>query len=162
MTAETIHADPELVRLATAYRRDGYVAVEGLLTVTEVEALRAEALAIIRGERGSIAGRQALTGETDEALLAQVLAIHMPHKISPLMRATMRHPAVVRVLKALIGPNIKAMQTMLFVKRTGKPGQAWHQDEFYIPTRDRSLCGAWIALDDATVENGCMWMHPGS
>ena len=28
----------------------------------------------------------------------------------------------------------------------GDPGQAWHQDEIYIPTRDRSLCGAWIAL----------------
>jgi hypothetical protein len=48
------------------------------------------------------------------------------------------------------------------VKRPGKPGQAWHQDEHYLPTRDRSLCGAWIALDDAVVENGCMWMHPGS
>jgi hypothetical protein len=41
------------------------------------------------------------------------------------------------------------MQSMLFVKASGKPGQAWHQDEDYIPTRDRSLLGAWIALDDA-------------
>ena len=30
------------------------------------------------------------------------------------------------------------------------------------PTRDRSLTGAWIALDDATVENGCLWVIPGS
>lgn len=51
---------------------------------------------------------------------------------------------------------------MMFVKKGGKPGQAPHQDEFYIPTRDRSLCGAWIALDDATVENGCLWVIPGS
>lgn len=29
--------------------------------------------------------------------------------------------------------------------------------QIYIPTRDRSLCGAWIAIDDATIENGCMW-----
>ncbi len=47
-------------------------------------------------------------------------------------------------------------------KASGKPGQAWHQDEFFIPTRDRSLCGGWIALDDATVENGCLWVIPGS
>ncbi|MGL4630168.1 MAG: phytanoyl-CoA dioxygenase family protein, partial [Leadbetterella sp.] len=36
------------------------------------------------------------------------------------------------------------------------------QDEFYIPTRDKSLVGAWIAIDDATVENGCLWIIPGS
>ncbi len=51
---------------------------------------------------------------------------------------------------------------MLFIKAAGKPGQAWHQDEDFIPTRDRSLTGAWIALDDATVENGGLWMIPGS
>jgi ectoine hydroxylase-related dioxygenase (phytanoyl-CoA dioxygenase family) len=51
---------------------------------------------------------------------------------------------------------------MLFVKAPGKPGQSWHQDEFYIPTRDKSLVGAWIAIDDATVENGCLWIIPGS
>ena len=51
---------------------------------------------------------------------------------------------------------------MLFVKASGKPGQAWHQDEDYIPTRDRSLTGAWIALDDATVVNGCLWVLPKS
>ena len=54
------------------------------------------------------------------------------------------------------------MQSMLFFKQAGKPGQAWHQDEFYIPTRDRSLVGVWIALDDATIENGCLWILPGS
>ena len=48
------------------------------------------------------------------------------------------------------------------IKKAGKPGQAWHQDEDFIPTRDRSLTGAWMALDDATVENGCLWVIPGS
>ena len=51
---------------------------------------------------------------------------------------------------------------MLFVKKSGKTGQAWHQDEHFIPTRDRSLTGVWIALDDATIENGCLWVIPGS
>ena len=48
------------------------------------------------------------------------------------------------------------MQSMLFTKGEGKPCQAWHQDECFIPTRDRSLTAARIALDDATVENGCL------
>jgi phytanoyl-CoA hydroxylase len=54
------------------------------------------------------------------------------------------------------------MQSMLFIKSEGKPGQAWHQDETHIPTRDRSLTAVWIALDNATVENGCLWVIPGS
>ncbi|GEM_PF-2478695 len=58
--------------------------------------------------------------------------------------------------------SVKCMQSMLFVKPPGFQGQAWHQDEIYIPTRDRSLVGAWIAIDDANVENGCLWILPGS
>ena len=54
------------------------------------------------------------------------------------------------------------MQSMFFAKPPGKPGQAWHQDECFIPTRDRSLCGVWIAIDDATLDNGCLWVIPGS
>jgi ectoine hydroxylase-related dioxygenase (phytanoyl-CoA dioxygenase family) len=54
------------------------------------------------------------------------------------------------------------MQSMLFVKNAGKPGQAWHQDETFIPTPDASLTGVWIALDDASIANGCLWVQPGS
>ena len=152
----------EIEQLGEAYRRDGFVAVEGVLSLGEVEALRSEAVAIARGERGPVVGAVAAEGRSDADVLGDILALHMPHKISATIRAAMFHPGVVEVLQALVGPNLKSMQTMLFVKRAGKPGQAWHQDEHYIATRDRSLCGAWIALDDATIENGCMWMHPGS
>jgi len=51
---------------------------------------------------------------------------------------------------------------MFFVKHAGRPGQAWHQDEAFIPTADGSLNGAWIALDEATIDNGCLWVIPGS
>ena len=54
------------------------------------------------------------------------------------------------------------MQSMLFLKPPGFPGQAWHQDERFIATRDRSLVGVWIALDDATLDNGCLRVIPGS
>ncbi|MBM3947041.1 MAG: phytanoyl-CoA dioxygenase family protein, partial [SAR202 cluster bacterium] len=72
------------------------------------------------------------------------------------------HPRIAGVLAQLIGPSVKCMQSMLFMKPPGFPGQAYHQDERYIPTEDRSLTGAWIALDDATVENGCLRVIPGS
>jgi hypothetical protein len=93
---------------------------------------------------------------------AAYLCIHFPHKLSPLARAMLAHPNILAMLTRLIGPNVKCMQSMLFIKHAGKPGQAWHQDEDFIPTRDRSLTAAWIALDDATVDNGCLWAIPGS
>jgi phytanoyl-CoA hydroxylase len=152
---------PDLEQLRHDYARDGYVVVPELVSPAEVKQLRDEATAIVVGERGVILGTDTLGGAGEERL-KQVLAIHFPHKASPLMRDMLAHAGIVDVLRALIGPDIKCMQSMLFVKNAGKPGQAWHQDEYYIPTRDRSLCGVWIALDDAKIDNGCMWMHPGS
>lgn len=146
------------------YREQGFIQVEGLLTPDEVEELRAETREICGGRRGDIEGVDPLPSDTpaDDSVVSKYLCIHFPHKISAVMHQAMRHPKVVDVLTQIIGPNVKCMQSMLFMKNAGKPGQAWHQDEFYIPTRDRSLCGAWIALDRATSENGCIWLIPGS
>lgn len=147
--------------LQSRYQREGYLICPGLVSSHIVEALRQEAMAIASGQRGAIAGFQPLNLTNEEAL-KNLLAIHFPHKISPLMRDMLHHPAIVAVLTQVIGPNVKCMQSMLFIKNAGKPGQAWHQDETFIPTRDHSLIGVWIALDDATIDNGCLWVQPGS
>jgi phytanoyl-CoA hydroxylase len=149
--------------LSGTYARDGYVVLPGAFTSAEVARLRAEALRMCRGEAGPVAGLvPGPPDEPDEVVIRRYACIHFPHKLSPLMRQTLAHPVVVAALTQLIGPDVKAMQSMLFTKGEGRPGQAWHQDEFFIPTRDRSLTAAWIALDDATVENGCLWVLPGS
>jgi ectoine hydroxylase-related dioxygenase (phytanoyl-CoA dioxygenase family) len=145
------------------FARDGYVVLADALSAGEVAALREEAVRICRGELGAMEGAQAAAdGEANEVVVRRYLCIHFPHKLSQRMRGALAHPVVVDALTRLIGPDVKAMQSMLFIKSEGKPGQAWHQDELFIPTRDRSLTAAWIALDDATVENGCLWVLPGS
>lgn len=160
------------------YRQLGYLVLRDALPQEEIDALRRETLAICRGQRGELPQRPSRGGaaaandvnlsidedhDDDDAVLRRYLCIHFPHKISPLMRRVISHPRIASALTQLIGsPNVKCMQSMLFIKSAGKPGQAWHQDEFYIPTRDRSLTGAWIALDDATTTNGCLWVIPGS
>jgi phytanoyl-CoA hydroxylase len=149
--------------LLDSFTRDGYVILDSALSMAEIAELRAEAVRICRGELGEISGGvTAAAGENDDEVIRRYLCIHYPHKISSLMRDAMRHPVIVDALTQIIGPDVKAMQSMLFIKADGKPGQAWHQDEHFIPTRDRSLAAAWIALDDATVENGCLWVLPGS
>jgi phytanoyl-CoA hydroxylase len=145
------------------YEQNGYTVLADALAAGEVQALRDEAVRICRGELGAVDGvRRAADDEPDEQVVREYLCIHFPHKLSDLMHKTLAHPAVVDALTGIIGPNVKAMQSMLFIKSEGRPGQAWHQDELFIPTRDRSLTAAWIALDDATVENGCLWVLPGS
>ncbi len=99
---------------------------------------------------------------TDEEATSRYLCIHQPHRISPFMRDVVAHRGIAGVLAQIVAPDVKCMQSMLFIKPPKFPGQAWHQDEVYIPTRDRSLTGGWIALDHATVENGCLWVLPGS
>ena len=37
-----------------------------------------------------------------------------------------------------------------------------HQDSTFLHTSPMKLMGYWIALEDATVENGCLWFIPGS
>jgi phytanoyl-CoA hydroxylase len=147
----------------TQFQRDGYVVLRDALSVAEVQALRDEAVRICRGERGAIEGLgPPEAGVADDDVVRRYLCIHFPHKLSERMRGMLAHPAIVDALTRIIGPNVKAMQSMLFIKSEGKPGQAWHQDELFIPTRDRSLTAAWIALDDANVDNGCLWVLPGS
>lgn len=156
-------APPSTDALVARYQRDGFIIVPDAISPAEVEALRAEALLIARGERGDVEGLSpAPADEPDEVTIRRYVCIHNPHKISPPMLDAIAYPRVVDVLTRVIGPDVKAMQSMLFTKGEGKPGQAWHQDEYFIPTRDRSLAAAWIALDDATVENGCLWVIPGS
>jgi ectoine hydroxylase-related dioxygenase (phytanoyl-CoA dioxygenase family) len=144
------------------YQKNGFLVAHEALSLSEVEDLRRDAAAICKGERGPIGGIEPIEGESDDEALRRYLCIHFPHKVSELMFSSLAHPAMVDVLTHVIGPNVKCMQSMLFIKAAGKPGQAWHQDEDYIPTRDRSLTGGWIAMDDATVENGCLWVIPGS
>ncbi|HEX7010048.1 MAG TPA: phytanoyl-CoA dioxygenase family protein [Phycisphaeraceae bacterium] len=145
------------------YRENGYLIVEGALASVEVGQINDDAVKICRGGYGTYDGWAGPhEGQPDDEVLKQYLCIHQPHKCSPLMRRYLAHPVIQDVLSKIIGPNVKCMQSMLFIKAAGKPGQAWHQDEFYIPTRDRSLTGGWIALDDAHVGNGCLWVIPGS
>ncbi|MFH1567817.1 MAG: phytanoyl-CoA dioxygenase family protein [Gemmatimonadota bacterium] len=145
------------------YRDHGYLVVPRLVTPAEVEALRADALRICRGEYPHEKLQPMDPGLSDDDVLRNFLCIHQPHKISPVIRDLgVRHEGVAAVLAGLIGPDVKCMQSMLFVKPPGFQGQAWHQDEIYIPTRDRSLTGGWIALDEATVNNGCLWVLPDS
>ena len=163
------------------FRRQGFLVVRGLLGEAEVDELRTHTEDLMQGQlpeqQGTtLADRDPTkdSGTTMQALEAPpahlspdekanyFLRIHMLHRQLELHERYLLHPRVLDVLQVLIGPDVLALQSMLFLKPPGKPGQGWHQDSYYIPTHPDSLCGAWIAVDDCDEWNGAMWFATGS
>ena len=156
---------------ADFYAQNGYLIVEDVLGADELAELEADLLKLARGGYGVPGIEPVAVGASDAETLERILCIHMPHFVSPVVRRFTAHPRLTRVLGQIVGAHlrpglwnggVKCMQSMFFAKPPGKPGQAWHQDECFIPTRDRSLCAAWIAIDDAAEDNGCLRVIPGS
>ena len=103
-------------------------------------------------------------------VLDRIMCVGEPHVFSPLIRRYIEHPRICEVLRVIVGAHIpfwdggvKCMQSMMLSKVPGHTGNPWHQDEHPIPTRDQIASSvSWITLDDATVENGCLWVLPNS
>lgn len=148
---------------------NGYLVIPNMIKPEELEELKADTGKLARGGYPCENLKPLPEAMSDEEILKNILCIHQPHYISPVMLKYVKHPVMCGALSQITAAHlphwdgsVKCMQSMLFVKPPGFQGQAWHQDEIYIPTRDRSLVGAWIAVDDATIENGCLWVVPGS
>lgn len=147
----------------------GYLVVPDLVSHAELDELAADLVALARGAYPCEQLPPAPSELSDREVLERILCLHQPHYLSPVIQRYVAHAGIADVLGRITAAHlphwdgsVKCMQSMYFAKGPGKPGQAWHQDEMYIPTRDRSLIGAWIAIDDATIENGCLWVVPGS
>lgn len=162
------------------FRRDGFVVIPQLVGQEDVQELRHHTDELMQGrlpeQRAQMSERDPSKdhGVTVQGLESPppnlsptekaqyFLRIHMLHRKLALHERYMLHPRVLDVLAVLIGPDVLALQTMLFLKPPGKPGQGWHQDSYYIPTHPDTLCGAWIAIDNADELNGAMWFAKGS
>ena len=72
-------------------------------------------------------------------------------------------PFILDKVEQIIGENIILWGVSLFCKPPLK-GKAipWHQDGYYWPIRPLANCTVWIALDNATIENGCLRIIKGS
>jgi phytanoyl-CoA hydroxylase len=145
------------------YHSRGYLIADDLFDRETIDTCLAEGTKICRGGYGPLDGLEPSTpDQTDDEVLRAYVTCAIAHKISPLFGRLIADARITPILQALIGPNVKGLHSQFFIKHAGMPGNAWHQDEAFIPTRDRSLCTAWIALDEATIANGCLRFVPGS
>lgn len=167
MIEESFHAEEETpYRVSVAeyrsFRRDGYLIVRGLVSPTDVAEMKDHIDDLLTGRIDVEGIEPPKPGATLEENEKRLLRIHMMHDRIPLWERWMLHPRVLDVVEALIGPDVLAMQTMMFIKAPGSDGQGMHQDSYYIPTFPDTLLGAWIAIDPSDTENGCLWMTKGS
>jgi non-haem Fe2+, alpha-ketoglutarate-dependent halogenase len=73
------------------------------------------------------------------------------------------HPRIVARIKDLLGENVIAWGSHFFCKMPGDGKRvSWHQDSSYWPLTPSMAVTAWLAIDDASVENACMRYIPRS
>ena len=66
------------------------------------------------------------------------------------------------ILEDILGPNVDCFLSQFIFKNPGAWGQPWHQDSSYFPFDREPQVGAWLATSEATLENGCLVILPGS
>ncbi len=155
------------------FRAHGYLAMEGLLTPAEVDEAKAALSDLIAHRSGwdkkvwaqeepCYASGAAGSASVDPELRIRKLAYFV--QMEPRLGAVAAHPRLLPVLDQLLGPGHRMIQDMALLKPPFKGSEKpWHQDTAYFDwTPLGGVLGTWIALDEATVENGCMQVIPGT
>jgi phytanoyl-CoA hydroxylase len=149
------------------YRRDGFIAIENVFTPAEVSsAIDGIRQLIIDGNPSIIqfeeAGRNKELSPDERAAYVRKCMWFCKHEAR--LNALAAHPKLLQVVKSLVGSDVALLQDMALLKPplVGRE-KPWHQDSAYFKYGPASLIvGTWTALDEATVENGCMHVIPGS
>ncbi len=87
---------------------------------------------------------------------------HALHDLDPTFQAFsyQLRLAVLAQQLGLVDPLL--LQSMLIFKQPSIGGEvSWHQDGSFLYTVPQSVTGFWFALEEATLENGCLWALPG-
>jgi phytanoyl-CoA hydroxylase len=87
---------------------------------------------------------------------------HAMHDLDPAFDRFSRAPRVASLVADLGLEEPLLMQSMVIFKQPRIGGEVrCHQDATFLHTEPQALVGLWFALEDATLENGCLWAIPG-
>ncbi|HCL31648.1 MAG TPA: hypothetical protein DIC52_24865 [Candidatus Latescibacteria bacterium] len=149
-----------------SYDENGFLVVEGLFSPEELAGVQQRIETLITDpdsrHEGVGIGREgdtkAETKGTGEIRGASFLV-----RFDPFFQAFARTPSLLQHARGLLGPRVKVFRDQALFKPPRGQAKPLHQDQSYFlvePADD--LVTAWIALDEATLENGCMTYVPGS
>lgn len=87
---------------------------------------------------------------------------HALHDLDPAFSEFSRVPRLAALSRELGVAAPLLLQSMYIFKQPEVGGEVtWHQDATFLYTDPISVVGFWFALEDATIENGCLWALPG-
>jgi phytanoyl-CoA hydroxylase len=87
---------------------------------------------------------------------------HAQHDLDPVFERFAYHPDLAGVAADVGLPDALALQSMYIFKQPGIGGEVGcHQDATFLFTDPITVTGFWFALEDATLDNGCLWAAPG-
>ena len=87
---------------------------------------------------------------------------HALHDLDPTFDAFSRQPAIAGAAASVGFADPLLVQSMYIFKAPHIGGEvACHQDATFLWTEPNTVVGFWVALQDATIENGCLWAQPG-
>ncbi|MBS4222633.1 phytanoyl-CoA dioxygenase family protein [Lederbergia citrea] len=143
------------------YEKDGYLVVRGGCSNDLIDAYNSYIYTIRSAEEIEEWAKPHI-GKilTDEDRFS--LRVFNPHLHDGFSLQMMKLPIVRGALAQLLGDEAVGIQSMYFYKSPGSPGQAAHQDYYYIHNEPNTLTAAWIAMEDVDEANGCLWVIPGS
>jgi phytanoyl-CoA hydroxylase len=87
---------------------------------------------------------------------------HAMHHLDPVFAAFSMGPDIAALAAALGVTRPRVWQSMFIFKQPEIGGEVrWHQDATYLIAEPVPVTGLWFALEDATRDNGCLWVQPG-
>ena len=87
---------------------------------------------------------------------------HALHELDPVFKAYSRGPALAELARDLGLTRPQVWQSQLIFKQPRIGGEVgWHQDASFFVTEPQTVTTFWFALEDATLDNGCLWVQPG-
>ena len=87
---------------------------------------------------------------------------HAMHDLNPKFKKFCQLPIFAQAMRDIGIPNPLLWQTMYIFKQPQIGGEVrWHQDASYLISEPAAVTGIWIAIEDANLNNGCLWVQPG-
>ena len=146
------------------FQQNGYLTGIPMLDARQLEALRSEVDRIAEAPDADLGLLyEHNRNESDDP--SRRLFHCLGHwRVLPALHDLLWHPAFTMPAAQILGGAVRFWHDQLFLKPATDGGVvAWHQDySYWTRTAPLAHLTVWIALDDATVENGCVHFVPGS
>ena len=152
------------------YRANGFVVIEDFLTPQELENWRGAVMRAVDQRAGKkMPGKDIVIGEDDGInedgdyfgkVFDQLLNLWQTNKE---VKGLMLDERIGKMAATLSGVDgIRIWHDQALFKRPWANPTAWHLDTPFWSFFDRNAISIWVALDDATLQNGCLYFIPGS